>query len=178
MYLVFHGCYLVCSEVRGFVPIHNIVSDVKRIRAMDQLKPPESMCWQGNLAENWKMFEQRFRLYLSAIGYDSKAVKTKSSVLLHLLGEKGLEVYNTFKFEDGHEMNLDEIMAKFQAYCNSRRNVTFQRYIFFTYIHPQDTNLSRYVTTLKKLAEPCEFGTLKDSIIRDRIIFRTSTNDL
>ena len=77
------------SEVCGFVPIHNIVSDVKRIHEMEQLKPPESMCLQGNLAENWKMFEQKFRLYLSAIGYDSRAVTTKSSVLLHLLGKKG-----------------------------------------------------------------------------------------
>ena len=39
-------------------------------------------------------------------------------------------------------------------------------------------NFHRYVTTLRKLAESCEFGILRDSIIRDRIIFHIDASDL
>ena len=61
----------------------------------------EEMVWSGNLSENWSYFVQRFKIYILAIGYKAKSAEQKTSVLLHYVGTKGLEVYNTFKFEAG-----------------------------------------------------------------------------
>ena len=138
----------------------------------------EEMVWSGNLSENWSYFVQRFKNYILAIGYKAKSAEQKTSVLLHYVGAKGLEVFNTFKFEDGQETNLDVVIAEFEGYCNPRKNQTFHRFLFFSYTKPTDCNFSRFVTSLKKLAAPCEFGDLRDSLIRDRIISTIPENDL
>ncbi len=153
------------------------MSEGKRIRdirtrfslSMEQLKPP-SMCWTGNLSAAWNEFMQRFRLYITATGAENKASKVKASLLLTVLGEKGLDIYNTFKLEEGHEYNFEEIIDKFQEYCKPRTNITFQRYLFNTYKRPRDFSFLRYVTALRKLSESCDFGDAKDSLIRDHII--------
>ena len=50
----------------------------------------------GNLSDNWKKFEQRFLLYLSAIGYrKDKDEDKKVSTFLHVAGEDGIDFFNT-----------------------------------------------------------------------------------
>lgn len=39
---------------------------------MEQFKPPSPLNLQGNLNENWKLWRQRFELYLKATDADQK----------------------------------------------------------------------------------------------------------
>ena len=61
-------------------------------------------------------------------------------------------------------------MEKFKAYCNPRKNLTYERHIFNTKNQQAGENIDAYVTDLKNKASLCEFSTLKDSLIRDRIV--------
>ena len=46
-------------------------------------------------------------LFLTASGASKKSEETKTSILLHVIGEDALEVYNTFQFAvDGDKMKL------------------------------------------------------------------------
>ena len=54
----------------------------------------------GNLAENWKRFKQRFGLYNVASGMSQKEEKAQTSMLLHVIGEEALAIYNMFQFEE------------------------------------------------------------------------------
>lgn len=73
-------------------------------------------------------------MYLSAIGLDEASDKKRASVFLHVVGEDALEVYNNFTFADGDGMKLDKIIEMFEAYCIPKRNVTFERHRFFTWV--------------------------------------------
>ena len=145
---------------------------------MEYLRAPEEMVWTGNLSENWRVFIQRFRHYISAIGYENKTDKMKTSTLLCLVGTRGMEIFNEFKFEEGHDSKLDSVITQFEGYCNPRKNQTFHRFLFFSHAKPVDMDFRKFVSTLRKLAEPCEFGDLRDSLIRDRIISCIPENDL
>ena len=145
---------------------------------MEYLRAPEEMVWTGNLSENWRVFIQRFRHYISAIGYENKTDKMKTSTLLCLVGTRGMEIFNEFKFEEGHDSKLDSVITQFEGYCNPRKNQTFHRFLFFSHAKPVDMDFRKFVSTLRKLAEPCEFGALRDSLIRDRIISSIPENDL
>lgn len=138
---------------------------------MEGLKPPDGLDLQhGNLSENWRRFRQRFELYLAATGGASKPPEVRSSLFLHIAGEDAVEVYNTFTFaEFGDELKLDKIMEKFEDYCNPRKNITYERYRFFTCAQG-DMSISQYVTELKLKAKSCEFGLLEESLIRDRLV--------
>ncbi len=48
---------------------------------MGQFKPPSSLVQTGNLAENWRRWEQRFRLYMTAKGASAKKEPVKIAIL-------------------------------------------------------------------------------------------------
>lgn len=68
---------------------------------MEQFKPPASLSFEGNLSENWRRWEQRFRIYLTASGATEKSNAQQCAMLLASAGEDAVEVYNTFVFEEG-----------------------------------------------------------------------------
>jgi hypothetical protein len=86
----------------------------------------------GNLAENWRRWKQRFELFMTATEASKKSGKIQSSMLLHLIGEDALEVFNTFEFaSDEDKEKASEILKKFDEYdCNPKRNLTVERHIF------------------------------------------------
>ena len=82
---------------------------------MDKLEPPSSLIFDGNIAEQWKIWRQELELYLTATESDEKNDKVKTSILLTCIGKKGREIYNTFAFtEEGDKFILNVVLEKFQ----------------------------------------------------------------
>ena len=141
---------------------------------MDKLEPPQILSLEGNVRENWRRWRQEFELYLVATESDKKSEKIKSSILLTCIGQQAREVYNTFTFaEPEDKLKVAPILEKFTEYCNPRKNITFLRYQFFSCGQLDGQPFDQFVTALKKRAADCEFGDLKDSLIRDRIVCGT-----
>ena len=67
---------------------------------MNQLPPPMPLSFVGNVAENWRLWIQQFRLYLNATGFDKKPAQVQCSTLLTVAGEEALEIFNTFDLSD------------------------------------------------------------------------------
>ena len=87
-------------------------------------------------------------------------------------------VYNNFKFgEDGDQLKLDNIYEKYKGYllyvC-PKRNLTFARYILFTYRQGDTQTFNNYYSELRKLASDCELATLYDSLVKDMIVLEGS----
>lgn len=64
---------------------------------MEHFKTPDPLIFSGvtNLSEGWRRWSQRFDLYLSASGKVKENEKTQVAILLHLMGEEGIEIYLT-----------------------------------------------------------------------------------
>lgn len=69
-------------------------------------------------------------------------------------------------------------MAKFEGYFVPSQNVTFERYKFFTHDQRQGVPFDQYLAELHTLSKTCEFETLKDSLVRDRIVCGINDNGL
>ena len=146
---------------------------------MDKLDPPSSLNFDGNLAEQWKIWRQELELYLTATESDTKSDKIKTLILLTCIGKRGREIYNTFTWENvGDNLKFNIVIEKFKEYCNPRTNVTFLRYKFFTYKQVDGQSFDEFVTELKKRSAECQFGTLKDELVRDIIICGLADNRL
>ena len=61
-------------------------------------------------------------------------------------------------------------MDAFDRHCNPKKNETVERHKFFSRFQNPDESLEKFITDLKLLATTCNFGDLKDSLVRDRII--------
>ena len=136
----------------------------------DSLKQPKPLSFEGNVAENWRRWIQQFKLYLVATARDKKSDAVQCSTLLTVAGEEAIEVYNTFNLTEEETDDIGVLIKKFQDYCIPKKNVTFERHVFNTRSQGTAETIDSYVTELRKLAKSCEFGSLHDSLIRDRIV--------
>ena len=136
----------------------------------ESIRQPDELVLAGNIAENWRKFKQEFELYLVATGLDTKTSKQKIALLLHVARKQAIEVFNTFSFTDEEEGDFDSVIEKFNAYCNPKKNETYERYVFHSRKQLQGEPIEQFVTDLKLKAQTCQFDNLKDSMIRDRLV--------
>ena len=136
---------------------------------MDKLTPPDPLDLDGsNVSDMWRKWNQRFKLFSLASRLSSKDEGIQAATLLHVIGPDALEVYNTFSWENEEDKRkVTKILEKFEAHW---RNITWERHVFNTRSQRDGKTTDQYVTDLKTKAQTCEFGELKDSLIRDRIV--------
>ena len=143
---------------------------------MDSLRHPGGLELTGNLSENWQEFKQELlELYLVAAGLDSKGDKQKIAFLLHVASKQAIEVLNTFTMTDEEKDSYDAAIAKFEEYCNPKKNETYERYVFNSRTQAQGEPVEQFITELKIKVRTCGFGTLKNSMIRERIVLGVSS---
>ena len=133
---------------------------------------PLALDLRSDKPKSWSLFKQKWRNYEIASGLKNKEGETRVATLLSIIGDDALEVYNGFQWETvGDNIKIDKVLEKFEVYCNPKRNIPFERYIFNSRFQKVNEKIDEYVTQLRLLAETCDFGSLKDSLIRDMIIF-------
>ena len=136
------------------------------------LPPPEPLDLSGgNVSENWKKFKQKYTNYEIATGINTKESATRVAVLLTVIGNDAIDVFNTLMWdEEGDDKKIDKVLLKFEEHCEPKKNVTYERYKFFSRAQESGETIDQYVTVLRRLSETCEFETLKNSLIKDRIV--------
>ena len=101
-----------------------------------------------------------------ATGLGNKSEEQKIALLLHVAKSSAIEVYNTFTFDSTNEASSEtfaNVIDKFEKYCNPKKNITYERYLFFTRNQERGEPVDSFVTDLMLKAKTCEFLTLRDS---------------
>lgn len=62
-------------------------------------------------------------------------------------------------------------MGKSKAAKICETNLLYKRFRFFERCQKSEETLSQYVEEIQALAKSCEFETLEESLVRDRVIF-------
>ena len=126
----------------------------------------------GNVAENWRRWEQQFEVYYKACELKKRDKAVQVAILLHAAGPEAQEIHETFVYE-GEDDVLDykKVLSQFRLYCNPRKNIIYERYLFWHRSQCDGETIDHWVTELKSRAEWCEFGDQKNDMIRDRIVF-------
>lgn len=145
---------------------------------MSDVRLPEPLSFEGNVAENFRKFKQSFEIYLIASGKVKKEDKVKIALLLNLMGEEGLEVYNTLKLNEEDKYDFDKVITEFEKYMTPRKNVVYERFLFYNRKQDEGEPFDHFLTDLKKLSKTCDFGDSCDSMIRDRIVFGIQSLEL
>ena len=146
---------------------------------MDAVKPPGPLKLTGNVDASWRTFKQHFQLYIEAVRVAQRAEERKIAMLLTVAGPEAIEVFNTFVFARPEDKGkFDEVVKKFDEHCLSKKNETYERYVFCSHSQHQGESFDNYLTDLKIKAQSCNFRYLKDSMIRDQIVFGTNEKKL
>ena len=157
---------------------------------MEGLRKPEPLSFEGNVAENWRVFEEEFDIFIEA-AHSDKNERTRAYILLNLAGKDAIEKAKTFTYADEvrndngdvtqaaeSRENVQVLKAKFRQLCNPLTNVIIERHKFHTRFQTAEESMQSFITSLRIMADTCEFGTLKDSLIRDRIVCGVTSDTL
>lgn len=137
---------------------------------MEFLKQPKPMMMEGNLSVNFKKFKQNFELYLLATGCSEKSQKIQAAVLLHSVGEHVLEIIETLGLQEDERNNKDIILQKLEQYFVPKVNTSLVRQKFNRRVQGLNEDFDSFLKDLRIMANECEYGQLKESIIKDVII--------
>ena len=79
-------------------------------------QPPPMGPRTSSPAITWKKWRQRFEIYMTAAGKTEANDDVKTSLLLHAIGQEGIEIFNTFTFtEEEESINVGEVSSAFCA---------------------------------------------------------------
>lgn len=135
-------------------------------------KGVQALCFEknGNLAEQWKLWRQKFENYLVATETNKKPEEVQCAQLLHYLGDEALQIYNSFTFEEAEKNKIKVLIEKFDGYFIPKKNLTYERYKFFNMRQGSNESIEQFVTELKNQAKQCEFADLNDDLVKTTLI--------
>ena len=140
---------------------------------------PGPLVLDAQAAENWRKFIMQFNIYLVAKGKDEKPDKIKVNLLLNCAGPEAIEEYSHFEFREGEDNECyEDVCKKFKELCEGAKNVIYERLVFNQRNQKEGERVDNFVSELKRLSLTCEFGALRDSLIRDRIVGGVMSNEL
>ena len=155
-----------------------------------QLPPPTPMSVQGDVAQNWKDFEVEWGHYVVATQLVKKLKKENgqpdeagmlqvASTLCSVMGKDCLKIMNSLPtLTESDRRNPGRIKDELRAHFVPQRHVLFERYKFNSASQQATDTVDSYLVRLRQLAGFCDFGMLKDSLIRDRLVIGTHRRGL
>ncbi|XP_067939593.1 uncharacterized protein [Watersipora subatra] len=154
---------------------------------MEGIHPPQQLNLRAvDLSGEWRRWVRSFRDYLLAINLvaaDQVSERRKLALFRHVGGEDVREIYSQMEFVgedgDGNPVDLAEgqegrtleaVLERFQTYCNPRSGEVVSRFEFHGSSQSGES-VDVYLMRLRRLAENCNFGDQRDSLIRDKLLF-------
>jgi len=85
------------------------------------------------------------------------------------MGKECLQIFLNLNFGT-EELTITSALKALETYFLPKRNVVYERYVFNSCVQSSEETVDCYVNRLRKLASSCQFGTLTDELIRDKLV--------
>lgn len=138
------------------------------------LPPPKP--FDGTPA-SWPKWRQRFEHYRTGSGLAKCTRQEQVSVFLYTMGDAADDIMTTMKI-DQSEATFEELLDAFNTHYNARKNIIVERAKFNKRTQRQGEPVEEFIQDVHRLADECNFGTLKDELIRDRIVVGVADDTL
>ena len=132
----------------------------------------------GNVAENWSYFREQWNNYKIATGLREKDKKIGVATLRKIMGKDCYNIYKRLALEEEEKERVTSILDGLEKYFKPASNITYERFIFNTCDQQSHETIDEYVNKLRGLSETCEFRTLRDNLIKDRIVLGTKNKQV
>ena len=149
---------------------------------MAGLKQPDSFLDKpGSITMPWKTWVAQFENYLVASGGTNYAVALKKALLLHCLGKEGQRVFQNLPDHDNPPAGAseyDKALLVLEKHFGPKINVVAERYKFRQRAQRPGETAQDYVAALRELAVTCNFGAMRDEMIRDQLVEKTTSDKI
>ena len=138
---------------------------------------PGKLDLRGNLAVNWKKFRRIWEIYEIATHLNKQDSSLRVATLLSSIGSDVLDIFDGLSFDTEAEgQDINRVLEKLEAYCIGETNETYERYVFNKRDQQQGESFDSYLSAFRSLIKTCNFGTLQDNLLRDRVVLGIREN--
>jgi len=134
----------------------------------------------GTLCADWKAFKSQFDIYKIAKKYSDMGEDEQIANLLVLMGPESVPIFTQFLFDNDDEnkkKTLANVMRMFDEHFEPVKNILYERFKF-NGMKQGDLSIHQFITELQSQADNCDYGQMKDQLIRDRIIIGVNDSKL
>lgn len=128
------------------------------------------MVCQGDKVANWEFFKQQWEDYEVATGLEKRDAKIRLATLRSVMGKECMQIFMNLKLTVEERKDIEICIGALEAHFKPKRNVVYERYKFNLCSQNAEESVDDYVNRLRKLPSSCQFGTLTDELIRDRLV--------
>ena len=86
------------------------------------------------------------------------------------MGDQADDIFKSLQLTAAQSASCATVKAQLEGYFVVKRNVIFERVKFNKWVQHEDESVDSLITELDRLAEHCQFDTLHDELIRDRLV--------
>ena len=143
--------------------------NIDGIQHLLPVKPPKSFDFAKH--EEWPRWIKRFDRYRIVSGLHKRNEELQVNAFLYAMGGEAEDIMSSFTFAEGTDaMKYDVVKAKFDKHFVAKKNVIYERAKFNQRVQGPDEPVENFITALHCLVEFCEYGQLKEEMIRDRLV--------
>ena len=134
-----------------------------------QVPPPEKF---GFKPEDWTRWIRRFEIFRKATGLDQKSGENQVNTLIYSMGEAADDIMVSSGLTADDAKQYELVKNRLESHFIVKRVIIFERAKFNLRSQEEGESAETFITDLHCLEEhrQCEFGVLKDELIRDRIV--------
>lgn len=151
-------------------PAHTQPANARR-KMNDILARPAKLRTDGNVAENWKAFRRQLDIFMVASEYSVKSSEIRAAVLLNLIGQDAIDLFDTFALTADERKDYDKVLGAFDAFCKPKTNELFERYKFNKRDQKEGESFDSFLMDIRRLARTCGYKEKEEEMLRDRIVF-------
>jgi len=134
-----------------------------KMAAQFQVTPPER--FNFSRAEEWPKWIRRFDRFRFASGLGEKSQENQVHTLIYSLGDEADDILSSFDLSE-EDKNYNIVRDRFESYFV---NTIFER-AKFNRRKQEGESVDDFILDLYCLLEHCAYGTLREEMIRDRIV--------
>ena len=125
----------------------------------------------NNLATNWNAWKKAWTRYEVATGVNRQE-QLVSLNMLSVIGKDATKAFDGFELgETQDDSKTEDVLAKFDEYCEPRTQVIYERYRFNNRNQEPGESIASYLTELRTIAKNCQHESITpDEILRDRSV--------
>ena len=116
------------------------------------------------------MEQKRFECFHQASCLAKEEEESQINTLIYVMGDQADDILNSFKLSTTQLKQYHTVKTKFDEHFVVRHNVIFEQAKFNQCHQEEDETVDTFITALHALATHCNFGSLKDEMIQDRIV--------
>ncbi|XP_064486119.1 uncharacterized protein LOC135398664 [Ornithodoros turicata] len=120
--------------------------------------------------ESWKKWFTRWERYRVISGLHKQDMQTQVNTFLYAMGSEAEDIITSLRLSDEELNDYGKLSEGFKGHFVPRLNVIYERACFNQRHQRDHETVEEFVRELHRLAATCEYGALKEELIRDRLV--------